>query len=274
MDYSYDKDSYNGCSDIPYFNNLDEISEKYCIDFEKIDYDKANIILQIFNSEYIMQSEEIEDGWLWNLIGLYNMCVTEQYEVAKKQFLHAIDLGTLAACQNLGMWYEVCENNFEGAVECYLQGIQYNDSECAFSLGVLYANDSMWELATYYFCKHMQIGLSKGWDKDYVSQRLCYIGDYINPEGMEEIITTIEQYEKDLKNTKPQFKLVITCNLPPSIPCDKDVNYDNKETSCISKCKINRKRKADDNDNQLSISCDIQSDSHSARAKKPLLEKY
>lgn len=53
----------------------------------------------------------------------------ENYDVMKKYYLMAIDLGNIHAMNNLGVYYHVIEKNYESAKYCYSMARRLNDNE-------------------------------------------------------------------------------------------------------------------------------------------------
>ncbi len=127
--------------DIIKFNNINEICSKYKLTCNDNHISYIQFMLELFNNN--IYDSNTTDSYMLNLIGLYYQNKIKDYEMMKKYYLKAIELGCGIAANNLGDYYRFQLQDFELMEKYYLKAIELSYNQGLENLEDFYSNDKL-----------------------------------------------------------------------------------------------------------------------------------
>ncbi len=164
-----------------------EILKKYNIyDDKKLSLNEIDFIEQLFNDGInIINLNEFENNSnILVFIGIYYKKVEKDYELMKKYYLMAIELGDACAMNNLGLYYEKVEKDYGLMKKYYLMAIELSNSYAMNNLGMYYKNvEKDYELMKKYYLMAIELGNSSamnnlGWHYEKVEKNYGLMKKY------------------------------------------------------------------------------------------------
>ena len=175
--------SNNNKVDVQSFHSIEDIEDKYDISFSP-EYDSIHdTVVAIFNNSY---TNEMVDGSLLNVKGLYYRNVEKNYtlmkkyyvmaievgnvramynpgmyykDVEKKYLIMAMELGDTCAMNNLGWYYKIVEKDYDMMKECYVMAIEKNDAAAMYNFGLYYQSvEKNYDLMKKYYLMAIELG--------------------------------------------------------------------------------------------------------------------
>jgi TPR repeat protein len=96
-----------------------------------------------------------------NNLGWYYQNIEENYELMKKYYEQAIELGNSNAMCNLGYYYQYVEKNYELMKLYYERAVEHNISDAVNNLGIYYQKiEKNYELMKKYYEQAIELGNS------------------------------------------------------------------------------------------------------------------
>jgi tetratricopeptide (TPR) repeat protein len=244
------------------FSTLSNIEDKYNIQFS-IYYNKyEDFIVKLFNCNTSIEYDDIvttvensmslcDDGFIYNILGLYNRYVTKNYKEMEKYYKISISKGNTNAYNNIADYHLMITKNYKKMKKYYILGIKNGYSSSMRSLGYYYitvhkykdaekylkmAVDNgnllaMNDMGTYHYNltrnyneaeKYYKMAVANGnnfslfnlgWYHEFITHNYNeIIGNYCTyVKGVNNINKTINNINKNIINT--QYYLDIYCNL-------------------------------------------------------------
>ena len=121
------------------FKNIKEICSKYDIIYNDKNEYLSEFILLLFNSNDINNNLNLENDnnkFLW--ISIYYKNIKKDYELMKKYYLMAIELGSVNAIRNLSNYHFKVEKNYDQMKKYYLLAIEKGNDTAMNNLGLYY----------------------------------------------------------------------------------------------------------------------------------------
>jgi tetratricopeptide (TPR) repeat protein len=88
--------------------------------------------------KYYLMAIELGDSSAMNNLGYYYKAIEKDYRLMKKYYLMAIELGDSSAMFNLGLYYEKIKKDYEMMKKYYLMAIELDNSNAMNNLGLYY----------------------------------------------------------------------------------------------------------------------------------------
>ena len=147
--------SNNNKVDVQSFHSIEDIEDKYDISFSP-EYDSIHdTVVAIFNNSY---TNEMVDGSLLNVKGLYYRNVEKNYTLMKKYLIMAMELGDTCAMNNLGWYYKIVEKDYDMMKECYVMAIEKNDAAAMYNFGLYYQSvEKNYDLMKKYYLMSIEL---------------------------------------------------------------------------------------------------------------------
>ena len=204
------------------FTSLEDIYIYYDISIDSIDKYKSieSYILELYNNDII--DSNTNDELKLSSIGNYYQYIEKDYELMKKYYLMAIDVGDSYAMYNLGNYYKYIEKDYELMKKYYLMAIDVGDSDAMNNLGNYYQDvEKDYELMKKYYSMAIDDGNSDAMinlatyyqdvEKDYPEMKKYYLMaiDAGNKFAMYNLAYYYQYVEKDYSEMKKYYGMAI-----------------------------------------------------------------
>jgi TPR repeat protein len=115
------------------YSTIEDITKQHKITFN--DNVSDNDILSIFNGQYVVTEDTLNNSKLLNLLGLYYQHIVKDYEKMEKYLLMAIDQKDSNAMCNYGHYYQHIVEDYVNMEKYYLMAIELGNSSAMNNLG-------------------------------------------------------------------------------------------------------------------------------------------
>ena len=111
--------------------------------------------------KYYFMAVELGSAGSMNNLAFYYNTVEKNYDLTKKYYSMAIELGNSASMRNLGCYYETVEKNYDLMKKYYIMAIELGFSNAMHNLGHYYKNvEKNYDLMKKYFFMAIELGNS------------------------------------------------------------------------------------------------------------------